>query len=61
MTNPSESSAGQANHLPGRVSTAVTLLNEDSASRAIEQKDTVQNLHGKVPTAVTNRSEGFAS
>ena len=60
VTNPSEDSAGQANYLPGKVLTVVTLPGRDSARWTIVQKDAAQNLHGRIPTAVTNQSEDSA-
>src|ERR1700733_4664227 len=60
VTNPSEDSAGQANRPPGKVSTVVVaaLPSKDFACVIVHvQKNAAQNIHGKVPMAVTNPSE----
>jgi hypothetical protein len=60
MTNPGEDFADQDDPLPGKVSMVVTLPSKDPARWTIVQKIAAQNLHGKVPTAVTNPSERSA-
>lgn len=60
VRNPSESSEGQASHLPEKVLMAAILVSKYSAWWAIVQKSAVQNPRGRVPTAVTCPNEDSA-
>lgn len=60
VTHPKESSVGQANRLPGEVSTAVDLPSKDSAWWVVIVQKNIEKFREKVPAAVTSPSEDSA-